>query len=205
MFKVEIWRLTMRKFFFAAVMGLFFLNLPISAQLYDDTLWVPVTFYDFRSDGSNPEFECDHMGGLHTNMVADTLDRDRKPVIGSDPYLNHYIKYWYRDWNSTEGGKGDSTKPNYRLTGGTPPYNARIQYVGDTTIDHDKSFENIVIKDSLLFHHQGNGVYQFQDDSFFPLDTLGFGKENRDHNFSFTMELHWEFEKKRWFDISFYR
>ena len=28
---------------------------------YKDTIWVKVTFYDFHSDGSNPEFECPMM------------------------------------------------------------------------------------------------------------------------------------------------
>lgn len=195
MFKVEIWRLIMRKFFVAAVMGLFFLKLPISAQLYPDTLWVPVTFYDFHSDGSNPEFECDHQGDLHTNMVARTLGSDSKPVKGSTPYLNHYIKYWYRDWNSSQGGKGDYTIPDYRkLSGGT--YDARIRYEGDISVNYDTAFKNIVIKDSLPFLHQGDGVYQFKDDAFFPLDNRGFGREGEYHNFSFTMELHWEFVKK---------
>ncbi|MDO5576894.1 MAG: fibro-slime domain-containing protein, partial [Fibrobacter sp.] len=32
---------------------------------------------------------------------------------------------------------------------------------------------------------------------FFPLDNKGFGKEKQKHNFSFTMELHWEFEMKK--------
>ena len=63
------------------------------AQVYPETLWVPVTYYDFHSNGSNPEFQRPHNGGLHRNMVATTLDTDSKPIIGSAPYLNYYIKF----------------------------------------------------------------------------------------------------------------
>jgi fibro-slime domain-containing protein len=47
----------------------------------------------------------------HQGMVQDTLDKDRKPVLGPHPFNNEYIKYWFRKWDSTGGGKGDSTVP----------------------------------------------------------------------------------------------
>ena len=56
-----------------------FLALQSRAQQYPDTIWIPVTFYDFHSDKSNPEFEQPHLGGVHLGMVADTLDSSRKP------------------------------------------------------------------------------------------------------------------------------
>jgi fibro-slime domain-containing protein len=58
-----------------------------------------------------------------------------------------------------------------------------------------------VIEDSLPFLHLGRndpsqiGVYEYLNDNFFPLDTRGFRREGKDHNFSFTMELHWRFTK----------
>jgi len=171
---------------------------PASAQLYPDTLWVPVTYYDFHSNGSNPEFEQDHTGGKREGMVSNTLDSERKPTVGPNPYMNYYIKYWYRDWNVA--AKGDSTIPLYtKLGGGT--WNATIRYDGTVKVNHDTAFKNIVIHDSLPFTHLGRndpsqiGVYQYLNEEFFPLDGRGFGNEGRNHNFSFTMELHWRFTK----------
>src|SRR4029453_12398619 len=37
------------------------------------------------------------------------------------------------------------------------------------------------------------GVYTFQSSPFFPLDSRGWGNENRAHNFHFTTEVHTEF------------
>jgi len=55
-----------------------------------DSIKIPVTFYDFHSDKSNPEFECAHMGGIHKNMADSTLPEDRIPRLGKVPYLNQY-------------------------------------------------------------------------------------------------------------------
>jgi fibro-slime domain-containing protein len=77
------------------------------------------------------------------------------------------------------------------------------------------AFENKVIEGKLWFQHLGNGVYQFQQTNFFPLDNaptaynangrtpgveftsgtpLSPGKQwKTDHNFSFTMEMVSEF------------
>ena len=173
-----------------------FFLIDISAQNYPDTIWIPVTYYDFHSDQSNPEFECDHQGGVRTGMVGTTLDTDKKIVAGSNPqnYLNNYIKYWYRDWN--DGAKNDFTIPTYTQTGGSAPFNATIQYTGITSVAYDTAFKNIVIEDSLPFRHIGNGVYEYRDDSFFPIDGRGFGNEGKNHNFSFTMELQTTFIMK---------
>jgi len=163
------------------------------AQIFPETLWVPVTYYDFHSDKSNPEFECPHMGGVHKNMVLDTLDADRLPIVNPTyAHVNHYIKYWYRDWNVS--AKGDSTRPVYTVLSGGE-YTANIRYDGPQKVNHDTSFKNIVINDSLPFLHRGNGYYEYLNDNFFPLNSRGFGKEGRNNNFSFTMKLHWKFTK----------
>ena len=63
------------------VIALIFLTLQKTiAQQFPDTIWIPVTFYDFHSDKSNPEFEVDHTGSLRKGMVADTLNASKKPV-----------------------------------------------------------------------------------------------------------------------------
>lgn len=194
----------------------------VFAQDYPDVIWVPVTFYDFHSDRSNPEFEQRHMTAdpYRTGMVARTLDAEGKPQLGSNPYMNYYIKYWFRPWESA--AKGDFTGPHYspragymeRYEGGdwVKEYQEDITYLGVEQLDHDTSFKNIVIEDSLPFEHLGGGVYQYSSEDFFPLDNRGFGNEwnhelgnvdynreqgiNPNHNYSFTMELHWQFVKK---------
>lgn len=171
----------------------------INAQIYPDILWVPVTYYDFHSNGSNPEFEIPHKGGLHYKMIQNTLDADGKPQLGDSAYINQYIKYWFRPWkdsipNDPKRAQGDFTIPIYtKLSGGE--FDAQIRYDGIANVNYDTAFKNIVIKDSLPFKHVGGGKYEYKNDEFFPLDNKGFLKENRDHNFSFTMELHWTFTK----------
>jgi fibro-slime domain-containing protein len=100
---------------------------------FPDTLRVPVTFYDFHADHSNPEFEqpMDNNGYGQTNlpidslwyvigqkgMVQDTLDRDFKPVLKTiyPSSRNAFLKYWFRPWDGVGGGKGDKNIPNYRV------------------------------------------------------------------------------------------
>jgi fibro-slime domain-containing protein len=162
-----------------------------------DSMWVPVTFYDFHSDGSNPEFECAHQSGRRDNMVAGSLDEDDKPVPGSALYLNHFIAAWFRDWRLTghSGCTGDFTAPIYtRTDDGTGDSSAVIRYDGNRLVPHDTTFKNRVIRDSLLFIREpGLNSYAYDNQTFFNLDGRGFGAEGRSHNFSFTMELHRQF------------
>lgn len=191
---------------------------------YPDTIYVPVTFYDFHSDRSNPEFEARHFGMLRTGMVASTLGPDNKPVLGPNPYMNYHIKYWFRPWETA--AKGDFTIPDYSPKAGfkegfyggenwKQEYQQTISYNGIKTVGYDTAFKNIVIHDSLPFHHIGNGVYEYSNAAFFPLDNKGFGNEwnhekgnsgqslNVDHNYSFTMELHYKFVKTPGMRFSF--
>ena len=183
----------MKKVAAITALGVLFCIAETFAQ-YPETLWVPVTYFDFHSNKSNPEFECPNDGKLHKNMIMDTLDKDGLPIVNPDgAYINHYIKYWYRPWKTTVEGR-DSTAPRYTVLSGGE-YNANIRYDGSQHVGHDTSFKNIVIRDSLPFLHRGNGFYEYINDAFFPLDNRGFGKEGKNHNFSFTMKLHWEFTK----------
>ncbi|MBD3315836.1 MAG: tandem-95 repeat protein, partial [Chitinivibrionales bacterium] len=194
---------------------------PIAAQIYPDTLWVPVIFYDFHADRSNPEFEpYKSRGGLKQGMVfsdsvswdtnnADYFGMDSiiKPIHNpANTHFNRYIDYWYRDWRQTD--KGNGLIPSY-YTDGTlrnPPL---------VPVDHDTAFKNVVIKDSLPFEHLGGGVYEFRRHSFFWIDGRGFGDDvDRDDNnfwnhgdagknFSFAMELHTTFTKKEGITFNF--
>jgi fibro-slime domain-containing protein len=42
----------------------------------------------------------------------------------------------------------------------------------------------------FFFVPGAGGVYSFHSSSFFPLDGMGWGNQNRNHNFHFTTELH---------------
>ncbi len=153
------------------------------AQYYPDTIWVPVTFYDFHADFSNPEFNVDRGSGLQRGMVADTLDEEGKPVLGDKPFFSHYIHKWYRPWQP-----GDSSAPLYD--------DGEFEEI--VKLDHDTAFKNIVIHDSLPFRHIDEGMYTYENNNFFMLDSLGFGEEPDEsgHNFSFTMEMHTTFTYK---------
>ncbi|MBN1309441.1 MAG: fibro-slime domain-containing protein [Chitinispirillaceae bacterium] len=174
-------------------------------EIYPESLWVPVTFYDFRADSSCPEFEISpESGSRRWNMVADTLDSQGKPVVGTSPFFNQRIDRWFRSWV-----RGDSLIYNYYQAGNY--YANRFQRYsslpsGVVKVNHDTSFKNITIDTVLLFSlshdpQDAPGTYLFENGSFFPLDNKGFGHEGRRdgsgnlHNYSFTMELHWTFTK----------
>ncbi len=175
------------------------------SQILRDTLFVPVTYYDFHSDRSNPEFECPHASGVRWGMVADTLDEEFKPVPGANPYLNLSVRKWFRSWLP-----GDFLVPNYSPSASYMQHNdssietgAPVAFSGFTSAEHDTAFKNRVVEDFLVFQHQGNGVYTFENDSFFPLDNRGFGNEwnntseTSSHNHSFAMEMVWKIIMER--------
>ena len=172
----------------------------ISAQtIYAPTIKVPVTFYDFHADGSNPDFEpgihfcgtpnCLANQGLKLNEVGATLTAQRKPVYvpgTSVSYFSERVAKWFTPWQA-----GDFTIPVYAASGA---------YLNDATVATDTAYKNVTIPDSLTFTlvPGSAGVYQLNNQAFFVLDGRGFGADDPGgqsppHNFSFTMELHWEF------------
>ncbi len=164
------------------------------AQNYPASIRVPVTFYDFHSNLSNPEFEVipsSSGGGIWKGMVRSTLDSANKPVVGASPFFNLGIAQWFRPWTP-----GDSTIPNYGT--GTPEYsiaNAAGLSPSFIKVNYDTAYKNIVFQDTLVFttYMTSAGTYQYDNQNFFLLDGKGFGAEGKNHNFSFTMELHWRF------------
>jgi fibro-slime domain-containing protein len=175
----------------AAVMASF-LALQLNAQT---SLQIPVTFYDYHSDGSNPDFEpglhtCGTVGCITTgprpNEVADTLDAQGKPVLGTACLFSNRVAKWFRPWQA-----GDFTIPIYSTAGA---------YLGDTTILTDTSYTNVVIPDTLTLNAVAGlpGIYQLNSAAFFRLDGKGYGADdpggqNPPHNFGFAMELHYQF------------
>jgi len=83
--------------------------------------YIPVVFYDFHSDRSNPEFEQPHDGGHRPGMVQLTLDEDGKPQAvarkaGEISYLEQGIRFWFRD-NSKLSSYKMAGKPDPDATG----------------------------------------------------------------------------------------
>lgn len=137
------------------------------------------------------------------HMVATKLDSDHKPWF--DPatchcHLNAYIKYWFRDWNDSKGGKGDLTVPNYpfRRHFHQPPYDSQTfscaptqwcaknisnelgqndsTYLPVVNVGHDTSFKNKVIQDSVPFvWNATKKVHVLDHTGWYPLDGKGFG------------------------------
>jgi len=209
--------------FFAAAAA-FCTGLAFGQPSLPQTIDVPVTFYDFHSDRSNPEFEQPHGKGSNkghwTGMVAGQLDGDNKPQLGPSPYRNQGIAHWFREWNSYNGGKygkGKNLRPGYTPSPGIrQTYNnewgdgiRNEEYTGDEVVDYDTSFKNIRIPGNLTFtlSSASTGMYEYDNSSFFPLDRTtnppNFGVEwnsvdttRGSHNFAFTMEMEFPFQVK---------
>jgi fibro-slime domain-containing protein len=163
-------------------------------SLAQPTIKIPVTFYDYHSDGSNPDFEpglhlcgstgCLQSNGLKINEVQTSLDAQRKPILGTSPYFSERVAKWFVPWQA-----GDFSIPVYAASGA---------YLRDTTVAVDTSYKNVAIPDTITLDSIGNGTYQLTSTGFFVLDGRGFGADDPGgqappHNFGFTMELHTEF------------
>ena len=161
------------------------------------TTWVKVTLYDFKSDGSNPNFQKCNEGRKVSGMVMfDQLTSDRKPIYRpiTAPYdvCHTELDTWFRP-----SGAGDA-QYDWRTMewSGLQKYQNRPgEWIGPAWTESDPMV-NIVVYDSLPFQTQGGGsagtVY-YNNQEFFPLDGRGWGNEGRAHNYSFTMEIHQEF------------
>jgi fibro-slime domain-containing protein len=161
------------------------------SSVYPDSIKIPVIFYDFHSDLSNPEFENVpvNINGIWKGMVQEILDAQRKPVLGEHPYFNLDMAKWFRPWV-----RGDSLVPHYGPAP-YPPSNAAGLPPPSSKVDYDTAFKNVVNRDTLTFMYipGSEGTYAFVDSNFFPLDGRGLGSEGKAHNYSFSMELHWAF------------
>ena len=182
-------------------------NRNVTVFEFPDTKWVSVTYYDFHSDRTNPEFEQPRIGGsTRKGMVGGRLVNGipERTKILNNLMLNYYIQYWFKSSKSLPHIPIPvyATTAEYKqlvpcgdwmagvdTNGAKNPSWSKIRYL-------DSAFSNIEIKDSLLFTHIGDGMYRYSNSSFFPHDNRGFGKEwnmaqqNASlHNYSFTMTL----------------
>jgi fibro-slime domain-containing protein len=116
--------------------------------------------------------------------------------------------YGHRDFECYNTGLvtgmvGDQLKPN-----GKPQHQASSATYSETSFDlwyvSDPDY-NRTFAQSLVLPSIGSGAYQFDDDTFFPVDGIGFVAEpcgpdaceptrDNDHNFHFTSEVRYWFE-----------
>jgi fibro-slime domain-containing protein len=176
------------------------LVMPGMAQVYPPTFKVGVTYYDFHSDGSNPDFNPGPHDGanVHANLVGPNLV-DGVPVAGTSTFFSAGVGNWFKEWT-----RGNLQRPFYNTPSGT--LNAM------TTVTYDTSYRDTMLRgtpaDTLVFTHTTDGMYYFESDNFWPLDGRGFGNEPSKgptagdpgpyalHNYSFTMKLHQPFDYK---------
>ncbi|MDD5673918.1 MAG: fibro-slime domain-containing protein [Chitinivibrionales bacterium] len=171
----------------------------LSAQVKPDSFYIPVTYYDFKSDGvSNnnwaqgplTNYGPDGCGVVYTGMVQDTLDRDRKPVFKANLEYNDSINKWFRPSGApplSDFGTPVRFNPVTGKWTGLTNYQGRSNewFYSHTTVT--PNMNNIVIYDSIALKlvpagQPGAGQYTFVRDyaappatGFYPLDGRGFG------------------------------
>lgn len=131
---------------------------------------------DFREfpKGGHPDFQR-YMGFGQKRMVLPLLGPDFKPVYNPDP---------------------DEAAPGYAPA--SPPGKQKFITSPDSFAQWYRDVEgvNVPILYELVLTPGANGLSTFESSSFFPIDGRGFGNQDRPNNYSFTFELHTEFEYK---------
>jgi fibro-slime domain-containing protein len=176
-------------------------------DLYPATVTVPVTYYDYHSDGSCPDFNSGTNPGIVLQgMVMPTLDKDGLPVGNPNVLLYSWgIGKWWRQWSQQklENYGNDYDRPQYNATG-----KALVQVQNaQGTKWVDSSYKNVVVQGNLVFNSLGGGMYQYIEPNFFPLDQSGFqtppnlpdptinydgqplNRATNTHNYSFAMHM----------------
>ncbi|MEO6097226.1 MAG: fibro-slime domain-containing protein [Fibrobacteria bacterium] len=181
------------------------------------TLDLPVIYYDYKSDRSNPEFNQIASNGVKTGMVNATLTNFvstdaayfGRPSIGKPTRSGAYIpnrscglNMWFKEWVTVNNvyryaDFGNCAVTDWRATGDAW-FNVKRKGYLTLTLNPSQG------KNTYVFSRMGNydtGIPEtsFRGDpsEFFPLDA--FGKDPADatnpdnHNFSFCMEMHTTF------------
>jgi len=136
-------------------------------------------FYDYNKNHSkNPDFEnpsypppSGYGSYAVTGLVKDQLDQDSKPVLKSNTG-------WMHDKTHRSITDANSFSQWYRDVDGI---NQSMPY-------------------SITLHKNSNGLYEYSNDNFFPIDGKLIGNEGPygecDHNYHFTYEIHSKFTYK---------
>jgi|GEM_PF-3947235 len=180
----------MKHAFFRCAMAFLLVKAYSAIAAEGDSIWIKVTFYDFKSDGSNPEFQnnvayntwqASHPGqSVVTGMVNETIGPQSKPTLKANLLMNAHVEKWFRPMGAPPNAVyNDSTM---RWTSGVKQYKGRTgEYIGEGFSAADP-FANVVVYDSLLFvsaqilepnagHKPGTVMYS--NGAFFPLDNRG--------------------------------
>jgi fibro-slime domain-containing protein len=173
---------------------------------YPDTIWVKVVYYDFKANGTNPNFEA-CSPGVRRGEIQSYLDAWRKPVFKANLACNDRVGEWFRV-SGRNGPDTPATQFVFNPVSKQWSWTGLVPYVvGGVTLpnewvgpDYNPNYAmaDIVMYDSLPMKliDSVRGMYQYNNQSFFPLDNKGYGSETKKdcsgnlHNFSFTMEIH---------------
>jgi len=180
------------------------------------SLKIPVIFYDYHSNGSNPEFEINAFQwngkqGLVDNKIKKWSTENAsyfgytqlaKPTPSGIAEATCGVDRWFTQWKP-----GNFKRPRYQTIAGVTDWKDCTEI---TVWGNDKSYENQVFKDSLTLSLRadlGPSTYWYADTGvlapeFFPLDNRGYynvdpAKINPSgvkHNYSFCMEMHSQFQ-----------
>ncbi len=96
------------------------------------------------------------------------------------------------DFNSFLGSETGIVKPDLGIDG-KPVFNTATKVTSADTFNQwyrDVPNWNIPSDLTITLTDNGNGVYTYDNPSFFPLDGQGFGNEIYSHNYGFTYEIH---------------
>jgi fibro-slime domain-containing protein len=113
-------------------------------------------------------------------IVAEQLGPDNKPVWvgGTNPAL-------FATTKTRVNEAGTNLEPNPNDDENRANFN---QWYNDTANINMSQALSLTLDDP-----DGDGVYTYDDQDFFPIDNQLFGNENRAHNFHFTFEAHTTF------------
>lgn len=134
---------------------------------YEDTISIGPT-----------EEECDGLIATVRDMKDDHPDFE--VYSGNRPYVG-----------LVEVMLGDDNTPTLATDYDGPAMITSAESFYDWYHDVDGTNEAFTIE--LTLEEDGDGIYLFESDAFFPLDDMGFGNEGRSHNYHFTTEVHTSF------------
>lgn len=118
-------------------------------------------------------------------------DRELQAIVRD--FRTSHADFEYRSRAETgivEEDLGADGKPVY--AGSPSTYTTNGQMLFDQWY-RDVEDVNVAIPYTLTLEENDEGVWQFRDNAFFPIDGQGFGNEGNTHNYHFTLELHTEF------------
>jgi len=165
----------------------------------DESKPLPPPFGAGPSPGNLAPAPAADNGGFFVDQGAETVERGAGEGCG--PNLTGVL----RDFHDSHPDFGDAIADDRgllqaRLGADHKPVYAPAGHTGTTSGAanfnqwyRDTPGVNESTPYTLMFRDDGNGVWTYDNQEFFPLDGQGFGNENQSHNYLFTFELHTEF------------